>query len=428
VLQQYFRAVADDLDITSHIRFRTEVLDARWRDDDTWELTVRDARGATEMLVANVLVSAVGQLNRPKLPDIPGRESFAGPSFHSAEWDHDVDLEGKRVAIVGTGASAIQIVPAIADAVDELLVFQRTPNWMMPTPQYYAPMPEEMSWLMAHVPFYAQWYRFWLFWRLAEGALPAARVDPEWAAARAGGVSELNDELRAGLTQYIELQFAETPELLPHVIPTYPPLAKRILLDNGIWASTLKREHVHLISDGIERITPTGIVTTDGREHEVDVIAYATGFHASRFLVPMRVAGRDGVDLHEHWRDEPYAFLGLTVAGFPNFFCLYGPNTNLVANGSIIFFSECAVRYVVESVHLLLERRARSLELRHTVYEEEHARVDAANAQMAWGVSSVNSWYKNAQGRVTQNWPFTLLEYWDRTRAPDPAQYDVREL
>jgi 4-hydroxyacetophenone monooxygenase len=427
ILQRYFRAVADDCGVTPHIRFGTQVLAATWR-DDTWELTVRNERGETETVVANVLVSAVGQLNRPKLPDIPGRDSFAGPSFHSAEWDHDVDIAGKRVAVIGTGASAIQIVPAIADEVGELLVFQRTPNWMMPTPQYYSPMPDEMNWLMAHVPFYAQWYRFWLFWRLAEGALPAARVDDDWRAARddARAVSALNDELRAGLTHYIELQFADAPELLPHVVPGYPPLAKRILLDNGIWASTLKRDDVHLVSDRIERVTPAGVVTADGREHAVDVIVYATGFHASRFLMPMQVTGGDGIDLHEHWRDDPHAFLGLTVAGFPNLFCLYGPNTNLVANGSIIFFSECAVRYIVEAVHLLLSRHRQSLELRDDVYDAEHTRMTAANAQMAWGVSDVNSWYKNAQGRVTQNWPFTLLEFWDRTRRPDPEQYELR--
>src|SRR5262249_48548808 len=157
-------------------------LAARYREgDEDWELTLRTPAGAQETLVADVLVSAVGQLNRPKRPDIPGRESFAGPSFHSAEWDHTLDITGQRVAVDGTGASAMQIVPAIADSVAELLVFQRTPNWMMPTPQYYAPMPDEMRWLMAHVPFYAQWYRFWLFWRLAEGALPAARVDSEWS-------------------------------------------------------------------------------------------------------------------------------------------------------------------------------------------------------------------------------------------------------
>jgi 4-hydroxyacetophenone monooxygenase len=425
VLQRYFRKCADDLDITGHIRFGTEVLGAEFREHSgCWALTLRNPDGTHESLEANALVSAVGQLNRPSLPTIAGRETFAGPAFHSAEWDHTVDLTGKRVAVIGTGASAIQIVPAIADDVAELFVFQRTPNWMMPTPQYYAPMPEEMQWLLANVPYYAQWYRFWLFWRLAEGALPAARVDPGWPR-ETGSVSALNDELRAALTQYIEMQFADAPELLDQVVPRYPPLAKRILLDNGIWARTITRENVHLVSDGIERITPGGIVTADGREHAVDVIVYATGFEASRFLTPMKITGRGGVDLHEQWGDDARAYLGITVAGFPNLFCLYGPNTNLVANGSIIFFSECAVRYVVAGVRLLLERRLRAIDCLPAVFEAYNESVDDANARMAWGASNVNSWYKNANGRVTQNWPFTLLEFWERTRQPDPAEYEL---
>jgi 4-hydroxyacetophenone monooxygenase len=424
-LHEYFRACADDLQITPNIRFATEVLGAEFRDaTGDWKVTIRTPDGTMETIDANALVSAVGQLNRPSFPAIAGRERFAGPSFHSAEWDHSVDLTGKRVAVIGTGASAIQLIPAIADEVGELLVFQRTPNWFMPTPQYYAPMPDEMQWLLANVPHYAQWYRFWLFWRLAEGALPAARVDPEWPRDN-GSVSALNDELRAMLTQYIESQFADAPELLERVVPDYPPLAKRILLDNGIWAATLKRDHVHLVSDRIERITTNSVVTDDGCEHEVDVIVYATGFEASRFLTPMKITGRAGVDLHEHWADDARAYLGITVAGFPNLFCLYGPNTNLVANGSIIFFSECAARYIVGCVHLLLEQRVRALDCRASVFESYNARVDDANAQMAWGASTVNSWYKNASGRVTQNWPFSLLEFWERTRQPDPADYDL---
>jgi 4-hydroxyacetophenone monooxygenase len=285
-------------------------------------------------------------------------------------------------------------------------------------------MPDEMRWLLANVPFYAQWYRFWLFWRLAEGSLPAARVDPDWPT-DSGSVSALNDELRVMLTQYIELQFADAPELLAQVVPRYPPLAKRILLDNGIWAATLKRDHVHLVSNSIERITPTGIVTDDGREHEIDVIVYATGFEASRFLNPIKITGRSGVDLHEHWGDAAHAYLGITVAGFPNLFCLYGPNTNLVANGSIIFFSECVVRYIVAAVHLLLEQEKRALDLSREAYEADGERVEAGNARMAWGVSTVNSWYKNSRGRVTQNWPFTLLEFWERTRQPELAHYEL---
>jgi 4-hydroxyacetophenone monooxygenase len=424
-LREYFRACADDLGLTANIRFGTEVLSAEFREATAdWKLTIRTPDGATETLETNALVSAVGQLNRPSFPAIAGRAQFAGPSFHSAQWDHSVDLTGKRVAVIGTGASAIQLIPAIAEQVGELFVFQRTPNWLMPTPQYYAAMPDEMQWLLANVPHYAQWYRFWLFWRLAEGSLPAARVDPEWPREH-GSVSALNDELRSMLTQYIETQFADSPELLERVVPDYPPLAKRILLDNGIWATTLKRDDVHLVSDDIERITPTGIVTGDGREHAVDVIVYATGFEASRFLTPMKITGRGGVDLHEHWADDARAYLGVTVAGFPNLFCLYGPNTNLVANGSIIFFSECAARYIVGCMHLLLDRKARALDCRASVFEAYNARVDEGNAQMAWGVSKVNSWYKNASGRVTQNWPFSLLEFWERTRQPDPADYDL---
>ena len=424
-LLDYFRACADSLGLTEHIRFGTEVVSAEYRDArGDWNVCIRCPDGSQESIEANVIVSAVGQLNRPRVPDIAGRETFAGQSFHSAAWDHTVELAGKRVAVIGTGASAIQLIPAIADDVAELFVLQRTPNWFMPTPQYYAPMPDEMQWLLANVPFYSQWYRFWLFWRLSEGALPAARVDADWPTDN-GSVSALNDELRALLTQYIESQFADTPELIEQVTPRYPPLAKRILLDNGIWAATIKRDHVHLESDGIARITPNGIVMADGRTHDVDVIVYATGFEASRFLIPMKITGRRGVDLHEQWGDAARAYLGVTVPGFPNLFCLYGPNTNLVANGSIIFFSECVVRYIVAAVHLLLEEKHRAFDCRREVSDAYNRRVDEGNARMAWGAATVNSWYKNAAGHVTQNWPFTLLEFWQRTREPDPGDYEL---
>ena len=257
VLLDYFRRCTDDLDLRSHIRFGTEVLAAEFCEDTaTWKLTIRNPDGGEETLEANALVSAVGQLNRPSLPPIAGRESFAGPSFHSAEWDHSVDLAGKRVAVIGTGASGFQLIPKVAEEAAELTVFQRTPNWFLPTPQYHDDMTEPMKLLFRTVPGYGQWYRLWLFWRLAEGALPAARVDPDWPRDR-GSVSARNDELRGLLTAYLESEFADAPELRAHVIPEYPPLAKRILLDNGTWARTLKRDHVHLVTDAIERSPPT---------------------------------------------------------------------------------------------------------------------------------------------------------------------------
>ena len=423
-LLDYFRDVADALDLRKHIRFDTEVMRADYRADrGEWDVVVRGSDGRVETIAANVLISAVGQLNRPRLPDIAGRDSFAGPSFHSAQWDATVSLTGKRVAVIGTAASGIQLIPAIADEVAELQVYQRTPNWFMPTPDYHADTPAPMQWLLDNVPSYREWYRLSLFWRLAEGMLAAARVDPEWDG---GGrsVSARNDGMRQMLTQYLETQFADRPDLLEQVLPGYPPLAKRILLDNGIWATTLKHEHVHLITDEIDEITPSGVVA-GGVERDVDVIVYATGFHASEFLTPMRIVGRDGAELHDRWSGDARAYLGLTVPGFPNLFCMYGPNTNLVANGSIIYFSECEVQYVLSAIRMLLERGARAVDCRSAAHDAYNVQVDEQNARMAWGAASVHTWYRNANGRISQNWPFTLLEFWERTRAFDPQDYEL---
>ena len=214
MLLDYFRDAADALDLRKHIRFGTEVLDATFREDEgDWEVRVRTSDGREETLTANVLISAVGQLNQPKLPEIVGRDSFAGASFHSAQWDATVDLKGKRVAVIGTAASGIQLIPAIADEVAELHVYQRTPNWFMPTPDYHADTPPGMQWLLDNVPTYSEWYRLSLFWRLSEGMLAAARVDPEWPQ-DGRSVGPLNEGLRQLLTQYLESQFADAPELL----------------------------------------------------------------------------------------------------------------------------------------------------------------------------------------------------------------------
>ena len=216
------------------------------------------------------------------------------------------------------------------------------------------------------------------------------------------------------------------PALRARLTPDYPIGAKRMVRDNGVWARTLKRHNVRLATDPIARITPAGVEMADGTVHEADVLLYGTGYEASKFLTPMTVKGRGGVDLHERWAGDARAYLGVTIPEFPNFFCLYGPNTNIVINGSIIYFSECGVRYILNLVELLLANDASSIEVRADVHDEYNRRVDAENAGMAWGWSSVNSWYKNDLGRVSQNWPFTLLEYWQRTKQIDPAEYVLR--
>ncbi|HEY5012251.1 MAG TPA: NAD(P)/FAD-dependent oxidoreductase, partial [Acidimicrobiia bacterium] len=424
VLLDYFTRCADVFGLREHIRFGTEVVSATWSDSDlTWTVTTRGSDGREDAINANAVISAVGQLNRPLLPDIPGRDSFAGPAFHSARWDADVDLRGKRVAVIGTGASAVQFVPEIAPAVGELLVFQRTPPWLGETPEYHDPVEPGLQWLYSHVPSYSEWNRFWIFWKMGDGVLQGVRVDPAWEPKRTS-VSVVNDFLRMMLTEYLTAQFAGHPDLLEAVVPSYPPGAKRMLRDNGVWAGALTRDNVRLVTDSIREITPTGIVTADGETHDVDVIVYGTGFQASKFLTPMTVTGRGGIDLHEQWNGDARAYLGLTIPGFPNLFCLYGPNTNIVINGSIIYFSECGVRYVLECIGALLRDGHAALDVRRDVFDRFTEAVDAENALMAWGASDVSSWYKNEHGHVAQNWPFTLLEYWQRTLALDPDEYE----
>jgi 4-hydroxyacetophenone monooxygenase len=422
ILLDYFRDCADQYGIREHIQFDTEVLSAGFDDETlTWSLHVRAPDGE-KTVAAEAVISAVGQLNRPKMPDIAGMDTFAGPSFHSARWDHSVDLKGKRVAAIGTGASAAQFVPAIAGEVAELNVFQRTPAWFVPVPTYHADVEDGLLWLFQHVPHYAHWYRFWLFWNMTDGLLPAATVDESWPN-QAQSVSAPNEMVRVMLTMYLQSQFAGRPDLIEKVIPAYPPTSKRMLLDNGIWAQTLKRDNVHLLTNRIREITPRGVVTDDGVEHAADVIVYGTGFQASRFLTPMKVVGRCGIDLNEQWDGDARAYMGITVPNFPNFFLLYGPNTNIVVNGSIIFFSECEVQYVLGCIRLLLDEGRQALDVRPDVHDAYNERIDAANLQRTWGASKVNSWYKNEKGRVTQNWPFNLIEYWQQTRKPNPGDY-----
>jgi 4-hydroxyacetophenone monooxygenase len=419
----YFKRVAKDLDIRPNIRFGTEVRRLAFDEPTaTWTITVRRDEGPDETLRAQAVISAVGQLNRPHIPQIEGIGSFGGPSWHTARWRHDVDLGGRRVAVIGTGASAYQVIPSIADQVGSLMVFQRSAPYMMPTPAYHEDIAPGMRWLFEHVPHYHRWFRFYQFWTSVEGRRAFSEVDTGWEGT--DSVSEINETLRRSLVDHLEAQYRDRPDLVEKITPHYPPYAKRMLRDNGVWAAALRRSNVSLVTSGIERISERAVHTVDGAVHEVDVIIYGTGFEAQSFLAPITVTGRGGVDLHEQWAGEPRAFYGITIPNFPNLFCLYGPNTNLVVNGSLFLFSECAVNYVLACIEALLRSGARAMDCHWDVFDRYNERIDEANRRMAWGVPNVTNWYKNETGRVTQNWPLSTLEYWNATRAPLAGDYE----
>lgn len=424
-LAAYFQHFAERHGLLEHIRFGTEVVRAAFDEDrNKWKVTVRTRDGATETLESNVLVSAVGQLNRPQIPEIPGRDRFRGVQMHSATWDPSVSLEGKRVAVIGSGASAFQLVPEVAKIAGQLSVFQRSAPWMLPNPIYHDQVSEGAKWLMAHVPFYAKWYRFLLFWPATDGSLPSLKIDPDWPHADRS-VNALNEQQRVYLLDYMKQQVGDDAELLAKITPTFPVMGKRILQDNGSWLRALKRENVELIAEAVTQIDEQGIVGT-GRRYDVDVIVYATGFHANKFLWPMEIVGLGGRKLHDVWGDEPRAYLGITVPGFPNLFCLYGPATNLAHGGSIIFQAECQVRYVMGCIAALTATGASAMDVKREVYEDYTKRLVEELDSFVWSHPKADSWYRNKAGRVVNTSPWRLVDYWNWTLAPIVSEYELR--
>lgn len=403
----YLRDVADKYDLRRHIRFGVEVASAAY-DEATrrWEIRLSDG----EIVGCDVLVSAVGQLSRPAFADIAGREDFTGPSFHSAQWRHDVDLRGQRVAVIGTGASAVQFVPAIADRVGHLTLFQRSAPYLLLRPdtkfsqahhRIFERLPvtqraERMTWYaMVEVLSIA-----WVYSRLIAFVLMVcSRLHMKWGA-------------RA------------KPGLFAQIWPDYPIGCKRVLFSND-YVPALARPHVDVVNDSISRITASGVVTTDERgrerEHEVDVIVWGTGFKATEFLAPMRVTGRGGRDLHEEWADGAHAYYGMTVPGFPGFHVMYGPNTN-TGGGSIVYFLEVQARYLADLVDETVRRRA-PLEVRADVARRHDLRIQRRLAGSVW--TRCDSWYRvGGTGRITTNWPLLGAQYRQQARF-DPDDYEA---
>lgn len=415
---QYVRDFADEFDLRPFVRFGVEVTSARYDEDrQLWTVESRDRDGQLESWEANALVSAVGLFGEANVPDLDGMDDFTGELFHSTQWPADLDVTGKRVAVVGSGATAMQVVPAIADRVESLTIFQKSTMWVAPSDQYFKNVPDSVHWLAQHVPYYRDWFRFQLSWTWNDQVHPSLIKDPEWEHPERS-MNARNDRHREYFTRYIEEKLGDRPELLERAVPDYPPFGKRMLVDNG-WYDALKRPNVELLDERLARVTSHTAVGGDGTEREVDVIALCTGYHTSRFLAPMEIYGRGGRSLREEWgTDDARAFLGLTVEGFPNLFLNYGPNTN-GSGGSYYSFAETQIRYILQIIDALARGDIGSAEPRPERMQEYNEQIDRELGRMVWSHPRVNSYYRNSKGRVTANRPWNVVGYWSMIHEVD---------
>lgn len=420
----YLGKTVETLGIKKHTRFNTRVIAARWDEAARlWHVEVEDGRGV-ETLQTRALISAIGQLNIPAMPNIKGQETFKGRAFHSARWPQGLDLAGKSVAIIGTGASAMQLAPSIADKVSSLTIFQRSPQWVRPIPRFHEPIAPGIQWLLTHVPIYASWHRFAMFWRYGDGLLPTLRKDPDWPHA-ARSLNRTNERHRVQMAAHIEESLAGRPDLIEKCMPDYPPFGKRILLDNG-WFDMLLKPNVELVTSHIAAITAEGVKTSDGQLFDADVIVYSTGFKVTEMAASLGITGRNGQSLAEAWAENnPKAYLGITAPGFPNFFSLQGPNTGLGHGGSAIFQSECQAKYITKCLVELIAEPGAVMDVRRDVHDAYVASVDAEHETLIWTHPGMTTYYRNAAGRVVSVMPWRLVDYWHMTNAPDPADFEI---
>ncbi|QYJ05028.1 NAD(P)/FAD-dependent oxidoreductase [Nocardioides panacisoli] len=398
----YIRTEADRAGLRDLVRTRSEVAAVSWDDTERhWVVTLTDGTD----LVADVVVSAVGQLSRPAVPAIPGLDDFAGPSFHSARWDHTVPLRGKRIGVIGTGASAIQFVPGIVDDVAAITVFQRSAPYVVPKPDRA----------------YRPWHTT-LFTR-APGIHHVVRRGVFHLSEQLNKTLDDDGRLASGLRRAWQAQLrrqVKDPALRAKLVPDYPLGCKRLLFSND-WYPALAREHVEVVTEDVTAVEGAGVRTGDGTLHECDVLILGTGFAATDFLAPMEVTGRGGRRLDDAWDGGARAHLGMTVPGFPNFFCVYGPNTNL-GGSSIIGMLEAQAGYIRQAVDVLAAR-ARTVEVRPEVADGFDSEVQGRLARSVW--AGCTSWYTSASGRVTTNWPGPVAEYQRRTATFAADEYAV---
>tara|TARA_Y100000766_G_scaffold89924_1_gene76381 strand:- start:441 stop:2312 length:1872 start_codon:yes stop_codon:yes gene_type:complete len=419
-LLEYFKRCFDKYDIQKNTNFETQVTDMKFDDlTQSWEVTSL-SNGNRHQEMINIVISCVGQLNQPKIPNIKGIDEFQGNMFHSSQWpDADV-IDKKKVAVVGSGASSFQIVPSIAKSCKELTIFQRSPPWMFPNPKYHEEVDEGKKWLLKNLPYYSRWYRFLLFYPGSDQLLDSLFVDPSWKE-RSDSINQQNDEMRELFTSAMLAQIYDK-SLIDKVIPNYPPFGKRMLQDNGAWLEALHLPNVTLLAEEVTRMSSRGIVSSEN-DHEFDTVIFATGFNAQDFFYPIDIDGGSG-RFNSIYKDSPQSYLGITFSSIPNFFAMYGPGTNLAHAGSIIFNSECQINYICSAIEYMLNNDHKSIRVKPEIEKQYQDRFDERHKGMVWQHSNVSSWYQNSKGKVVTTSPWRLVEYWNWTNNFNADEYD----
>ena len=424
-MQTYLLHVAEKYDLRRHIEFDTVVTTLAYDDAAAlWDVTVRREDGSETVHRVNAVINAHGPVNRWKWPAIPGLEQFAGVKLHTATWDPAISLAGKRVAVIGTGASGAQLVPAIVDDVGALTVFMRSRHWAIFNPEIASEVSPGMKYALRFIPHFREWFRFRIYWFAADGLFPNVLKDPEWPA-DSPSVSAMNEGMRQYALAHMQAKFADRPDLLEKLTPDFPIFSKRILMDGG-WFDALKRPNVTLEEGRIAEMTPTGLRMADGTDHAFDVLICATGFDVANMLGKLEVRGKGGRSLRDEWGlDDPRSYLGVTVPGYPNYFLTVGPNSapNHAAGQNLV--SEVQINYIIECLDWMIASDKRTIEPKQDAFKAWNDQIDTRMQDMIWTHPKANSYYNNSKGRIFLSWPYRLVDYWNAMRGPDKSHFDL---
>jgi 4-hydroxyacetophenone monooxygenase len=420
--QKYFDWVADSFDLRRGIEFETEVRSLRWSEADAaWEIEAVGPDGP-RTLRSKAVITAVGFLNRPNVPQIEGIAEFAGPSWHTARWPEKFDLRGKRIAVIGTGATGYQTIPELALEAEHVVVFQRTPSWLFATRGYRSPFPPQVNWLDRNLPFHTNFSRHRTLYPATFAAL--TEIDPQFEDRHAR--SPVNKLLRDSSIAFLERKLGD-PELVAKMTPEYPVLGARPVIVDPEFSvlDAILRENVTLVTDAAVRIDRTGVWGADGKHYEVDAIVFATGFHATEYLFPMSITGRDGRTIEELWQDGgARAHRFCMVPGFPNLWSLYGPNTNGGLGPGA--FHELVVVYALQCMERLILEDRQSIEPSEHAYWDFAKWIDERNAGKVWSDPRVHSYYWTQHGRSAVMCPLNGTEIWRTLRRPNFDELEIR--